>query len=236
MLQNDTHDSLTGHAETNTPNSAKDILLPSNRRATLLYRTLDHSLPPIEDPNNTPHTNIQRRNEYEAVKSTNLIMEGVISNFENISTLVKQLTHTVDQTEQLLDRWVGVLAQTEHTKRLLDDPEWKGSQPEEFTYKQQQQQQQQQVQVQQQAQQQQQQQTSHFNDTQRELKSVQNYGRSIEKEALPSRSLSRKLKSSLSNQRPSSTSERTTKPQGQKQVSFKRVLPVERSMSNKRRR
>ncbi|KAL0074954.1 DASH complex subunit Duo1-domain-containing protein [Phycomyces blakesleeanus] len=109
----------------------KNNLLPSDRRATLLYRTMDHTQPPVEDPSNPPHINTQRRHEYEAIKGINRVMGQVIENFGKSSTHIKELAETVNESEQLLDRWIAVLSQTEHTKRLLEDPDWHGKEAED---------------------------------------------------------------------------------------------------------
>ncbi|KAI9006294.1 DASH complex subunit Duo1-domain-containing protein [Phycomyces nitens] len=113
-------------ASNNAPR--KSTLLPSDRRATLLYRTMDHTQPPIEDPSNPPHINVQRRHEYEAIKSINHVIEQVIENFGKSSTHIKELAETVNQSELLLDKWISLMSQAEHTKRLLEDPDWHGKQ------------------------------------------------------------------------------------------------------------
>lgn len=39
---------------------------------------------------------------------------------------MQQFSRTVDQTDQLLDLWISILSQSEHTKRLIDNPSWEG--------------------------------------------------------------------------------------------------------------
>ncbi|KAF9119549.1 hypothetical protein BGW39_000230, partial [Mortierella sp. 14UC] len=39
---------------------------------------------------------------------------------------LKTFYKTADETNTLLDMWIRVLSQTEHTQKLLQDPAWEG--------------------------------------------------------------------------------------------------------------
>ncbi|CAO3598714.1 unnamed protein product [Absidia cylindrospora] len=101
----------------------RQSLLPtSSRRATMVIRTVDHSQPPVEDPSNTPEINEQRRKEYERVQQFNHMIETVTQDFEQAANNIKNFSDVLDETDQLLDLWTQILSQTQHTKRLLEDP------------------------------------------------------------------------------------------------------------------
>ncbi|KAI8098990.1 DASH complex subunit Duo1-domain-containing protein [Halteromyces radiatus] len=120
--------SLTEHLDNNDANRTmrQGLLLPptSSRRATMVFRTVDHSQPPIADPANPAELNAQRQLEYERVQQLNHMMETVIQDFENAADNIKNFGETLDETDQLLDLWTQILSQTQHTKRLLDDASW----------------------------------------------------------------------------------------------------------------
>ncbi|KAJ2960486.1 hypothetical protein NQZ79_g4093 [Umbelopsis isabellina] len=92
---------------------------------TYNHNTSD-SQEPMEDPNNSPETNAKRRNELAAVRNLNMAVQTINSNFEKNKSNLQQFKQTVNQTNQLLDMWIMILSQTEHTKRLMEDPEWEG--------------------------------------------------------------------------------------------------------------
>lgn len=64
------------------PSQRQSLLLATNRRATMFFRTMDHTQPPEEDANNPPEVNAQRRREYETIKGLNHMIETVLDNFE----------------------------------------------------------------------------------------------------------------------------------------------------------
>ncbi|KAF7726343.1 hypothetical protein EC973_008923 [Apophysomyces ossiformis] len=122
MAQNalrSTHDEAANYI-----NASRSSMLLSNRRTTMLFR--DHTQPPVENPNNSPEVNAQRRHELETVQNLNHAIEASIQHAEQATEKIKQLAQTVDQTDKLLDLWTQILSQTEHTKRLLEDPNWQG--------------------------------------------------------------------------------------------------------------
>ncbi|KAI8379174.1 DASH complex subunit Duo1-domain-containing protein [Radiomyces spectabilis] len=104
----------------------QSLLLASNRRATMLFRTMDHSQPPVEDQKNSAEVNARLRRDYETVQSLNRSIESIIQDFQEATGKIQTFADTVDQTNQLLDVWMHILSQTEHTKRLLEDPQWHG--------------------------------------------------------------------------------------------------------------
>ncbi|KAF8932832.1 hypothetical protein BGZ58_006770 [Dissophora ornata] len=48
---------------------------------------------------------------------------------------LKTFYKTADETNTLLDMWIRVLSQTEHTQKLLQDPAWEGYNMEEARYR-----------------------------------------------------------------------------------------------------
>lgn len=58
----------------------------------MFFRTMDHSQPPVDDPNQTPEVNAQRRREYDTIRRLNETLETVIRNFkqagENINASI----------------------------------------------------------------------------------------------------------------------------------------------------
>ncbi|CAO3683820.1 unnamed protein product [Umbelopsis ramanniana] len=126
----------TSSSETtsNTRNDNMDITKnygkPENALAlsSLQKATMRDSQAPIEDPSNSPEVNAKRRQELEAVHKLNSAVQTINSNLEHSKANLQQFKQTVNQTNQLLDMWILILSQTEHTKRLMEDPEWEGGQ------------------------------------------------------------------------------------------------------------
>lgn len=69
-------------SSTPLPSAGHGLRMSSNRRATMLFRTMDHTEEPIDDPHNSPELNAQRRREYESARSFNRTIAAVIENFE----------------------------------------------------------------------------------------------------------------------------------------------------------
>ncbi|CDH56757.1 predicted protein [Lichtheimia corymbifera JMRC:FSU:9682] len=109
-----------------TPTHRQSLPLTAGRRATILFRTLDHSQPPVANPNNPPEVNTQLQREYENICKLNEAMETVIDNFNQTRESIQNFSQTVDQTEQLLDLWASILSQSEHTRLLLENERWQG--------------------------------------------------------------------------------------------------------------
>ncbi|RUO95495.1 DASH complex subunit Duo1-domain-containing protein [Jimgerdemannia flammicorona] len=68
-----------------------------------------------------------RLKELETVKKLNMSMHKINTNLEAAREKLQQFSRTVDQTDQLLDLWISILSQSEHTKRLIDNPSWEGA-------------------------------------------------------------------------------------------------------------
>ncbi|KAI8071461.1 hypothetical protein BC940DRAFT_294513 [Gongronella butleri] len=113
-------DKSTKGSAKETPNPKRQSLFLSTSQRMLL-RTIDHSEPPVEDPNNLPEVNVRRRQEYERLQKLNQTMETVLNNFKTINTRIQTFSETLDETEQLLDLWTYTLSQTQHTKRILEE-------------------------------------------------------------------------------------------------------------------
>ncbi|KAG2180920.1 hypothetical protein INT43_008500 [Umbelopsis isabellina] len=110
-----------GYSTASTTTSSNFI--PATNKYT--HNTPD-SQEPMEDPNVSPEINARRRKELEAVRNLNMAVQTINSNFEKNKSNLQQFKQTVNQTNQLLDMWIKILSQTEHTKRLMEDPEWEG--------------------------------------------------------------------------------------------------------------
>ncbi|KAI9287626.1 DASH complex subunit Duo1-domain-containing protein [Umbelopsis sp. AD052] len=92
------------------------------------FQPVTDSQAPIEDPSNSPEVNAKRKQELEAVRKLNSAVQTINLNLEHSKANLQQFKQTVNQTNQLLDMWILILSQTEHTKRLMEDPEWEGGQ------------------------------------------------------------------------------------------------------------
>jgi hypothetical protein len=77
------------------------------------------------------------KKELEGVRQLNQVMEGVIGAMtkakdnmdvtSSMSCLIQAVGATVENADRLLDIWIKVLSQSEHTQRLLLDGKWQGS-------------------------------------------------------------------------------------------------------------
>lgn len=64
--------------------------------------------------------------ELEQVRQVNDVMDGVNEAIEKSESDLDVVLNTVQNTDKLLDMWVKILSQTEHTQKLLSDPNWQG--------------------------------------------------------------------------------------------------------------
>lgn len=64
--------------------------------------------------------------ELEQVRQTNDVMEGMNEAIEKAENDLDVVLNTVQTTDKLLDMWVKILSQTEHTQKLLFDSNWQG--------------------------------------------------------------------------------------------------------------
>ncbi|KAF9437781.1 hypothetical protein BGZ76_011167 [Entomortierella beljakovae] len=60
------------------------------------------------------------------------VFEVIDSSMTEARDKLKTFYKTADETNTLLDMWVRVLSQTEHTQKLLQDPAWEGQTLEEI--------------------------------------------------------------------------------------------------------
>ena len=78
------------------------------------------------------------RKELEGVRNLNRVIEGVIAAMtkakDNLDVVVlfryiltKTVGTTVENADRLLDIWIKILSQAEHTQRLVLDGKWQGS-------------------------------------------------------------------------------------------------------------
>ncbi|KAL1921157.1 uncharacterized protein VTP21DRAFT_10873 [Calcarisporiella thermophila] len=113
-----------------------DIPLPSAhqlQRRVLLHQhnlKLKHQSQPTEnieeETDDDPEIREERIRELETLKKMNRGMEGINTNMQAVRGRFQQFSQTIDQTDRLLDIWISILSQAEHTRRLLEDPTWQG--------------------------------------------------------------------------------------------------------------
>ncbi|KAI8331758.1 hypothetical protein BC941DRAFT_517427 [Chlamydoabsidia padenii] len=111
--------STTGRSQP-VPGYRASLYQPAPRRSTLPFRRVDHSQPPVENPNNTPERNAQLWKEYEQVQQLNQMVETVIEDFETVAQNLKNFNNVVDEADQLLDLWTQILSYSQQTEQLLD--------------------------------------------------------------------------------------------------------------------
>ncbi|KAI8575736.1 hypothetical protein K450DRAFT_260213 [Umbelopsis ramanniana AG] len=110
----------------NAPVSEQSVGATNSKSSS--SQPMTDSQAPIEDPSNSPEVNAKRKQELEAVRKLNSAVQTINLNLEHSKANLQQFKQTVNQTNQLLDMWILILSQTEHTKRLMEDPEWEGGQ------------------------------------------------------------------------------------------------------------
>ncbi|KAG0632618.1 DASH complex subunit Duo1-domain-containing protein [Tuber brumale] len=67
------------------------------------------------------------RAELAGVQQINSIIEGVVSSLEKAKENMETVSTTVASANTLLDLWIRILSQTEHTQRLLLSGHWEGA-------------------------------------------------------------------------------------------------------------
>ncbi|CAN6672180.1 hypothetical protein TRVA0_045S01244 [Trichomonascus vanleenenianus] len=65
--------------------------------------------------------------ELEQVRQVNDVMEGVIESIETAELNLGTVLQTAKNADKLLDMWIKIMSQTEHTQKLLFTPQWQGS-------------------------------------------------------------------------------------------------------------
>ncbi|KAI5788426.1 DASH complex subunit Duo1-domain-containing protein [Geopyxis carbonaria] len=66
------------------------------------------------------------RAERDGVHQINTVIEGVVSSLQKARQNMEVVSTTVNNANKLLDIWVRILSQTEHTQRLLLSEQWQG--------------------------------------------------------------------------------------------------------------
>lgn len=66
-------------------------------------------------------------NELDRVARLNDVLRSVIRAVDTAGHNIEQTRQAADNTHQVLDRWIAVMSQTDHTYRLLRNPAWPGA-------------------------------------------------------------------------------------------------------------
>ncbi|KAI8055077.1 DASH complex subunit Duo1-domain-containing protein [Syncephalis plumigaleata] len=65
--------------------------------------------------------------ESESIRSMSASIEKITDNFKRTQQNMLQFTETTIRTDRLLDTWIHLLSQAEHTKALLQNEQWQGA-------------------------------------------------------------------------------------------------------------
>jgi hypothetical protein len=65
--------------------------------------------------------------ELERVREVNKVIEGVTASLEKAKANMGTVHQTVNNASTLLATWTRILGQTEHTQRLILNPQWQGA-------------------------------------------------------------------------------------------------------------
>ncbi|KAJ5924777.1 hypothetical protein N7466_008964 [Penicillium verhagenii] len=66
-------------------------------------------------------------NELQTVRKINEVIEGLLGSIDRAKGNMDTVSRTVTSASTLLNTWTRILAQTEHNKRLILDPNWQGA-------------------------------------------------------------------------------------------------------------
>ncbi|KAL7267033.1 hypothetical protein RUND412_010396 [Rhizina undulata] len=66
------------------------------------------------------------RVELAGVRQLNKVVEGVVASLKKSKENMEAVSTTVDNANKLLDHWIRILSQTEHTQRLIFNGRWEG--------------------------------------------------------------------------------------------------------------
>ncbi|KAK7203333.1 DASH complex subunit Duo1-domain-containing protein [Myxozyma melibiosi] len=69
--------------------------------------------------------------ELEQVKAMNASIDTVLDSIRVAESNLDRVTRTTRNVDSLLDLWIRILSQTEHTQRLVFDSEWEGATKDE---------------------------------------------------------------------------------------------------------
>ncbi|KAH8146320.1 uncharacterized protein LAJ45_09763 [Morchella importuna] len=67
------------------------------------------------------------RAELAGVRKINSVIEGVVASLDKAKDNMETVSQTVANANTLLDLWIRILSQTEHTQRLLLSGHWQGA-------------------------------------------------------------------------------------------------------------
>lgn len=65
--------------------------------------------------------------ELDQVRQVNDVMEGVLESIDTAEVNLETVLTTTKNANKVLDTWVSILSQTEHTKNLLFNEQWHGA-------------------------------------------------------------------------------------------------------------
>ncbi|RIA95037.1 DASH complex subunit Duo1-domain-containing protein [Glomus cerebriforme] len=87
--------------------------------------SLENFLPDYLTNDNRKEENSLKK-EYDTLLKMNEMFEKINNNMNQARINLQQFSTTVEQTDQLLDLWIGILSQSIHTQQILCDPSWLG--------------------------------------------------------------------------------------------------------------
>ncbi|KAI5805531.1 DASH complex subunit Duo1 [Peziza echinospora] len=67
------------------------------------------------------------RAELAGVRQINKVIEGVIGSLDKAKANMETVASTVNNADKLLNLWIRILSQTEHTQRLILNGHWEGA-------------------------------------------------------------------------------------------------------------
>ncbi|KAF1829599.1 hypothetical protein BDW02DRAFT_509536 [Decorospora gaudefroyi] len=67
------------------------------------------------------------RKELESIRNVNRVIEGVVESLQKAKDNMATVSSTVQNASTLLQTWTRILSQTEHSQRLVLNPQWQGA-------------------------------------------------------------------------------------------------------------
>ncbi|GBB93581.1 hypothetical protein RclHR1_00220015 [Rhizophagus clarus] len=86
----------------------------------------ENMLPDYLTNDNNKKVENSLKKEYDSLLKMNEMFEKINNNMDQARFNLQQFYATVEQTDQLLDLWIGLLSQSIHTQKILNDPSWHG--------------------------------------------------------------------------------------------------------------
>ncbi|KAK9486708.1 DASH complex subunit Duo1-domain-containing protein [Lipomyces starkeyi] len=74
------------------------------------------------------------RHELEQVRSVNASITAVLDSIRVAESNLEKVITTTTNVDSLLNLWMRILSQTEHTQRLIFDPKWEGATKDEHLH------------------------------------------------------------------------------------------------------